>query len=68
MVAHVSLRIVVKSRISHVCLGDNPVKTAKMKKTLPVTYLFAQRFAPNAPYMLFCAVDDPVAIKICVMA
>ena len=42
-----------ENRISHVCLGDNLVKTAKMKKTLPVTYLFAQRFAPNAPYMLF---------------
>ena len=52
MVAHVSLRIFVKSRISHVCLGDNPAKAVKRKKTLQVTYLYVQRFAPNAPYML----------------
>ena len=68
MVAHVSLRIFVKSWISHVCLGNNPAKMVKMKKTLQVAYLYAQRFAPNVPYMVFCAVDDAVAVKICAMA
>ena len=68
MVANVSLRIFLKSRISHVCLGDNPAKPVKMKKTLQVTYLYVQRFAPNAPYMFFCAVDGAVAVKICAMA
>ena len=53
MVAHVSLRIFMESTISHVCLGDNPAKTVKMKKTLQVAYLYAQRFAPNALYMFF---------------
>ena len=43
-------------------------KTVKMKKTLQVAYLYAQRFAPNAPYMFFCAVDGAVAVKICAMA
>ena len=47
------LRIFMKSRISRVCLGNNLAKTVKMKKPLQVTYLHAQRFAPNAPYMFF---------------
>ena len=47
------LRIFMKSRISHICLGNNLAKTVKMKKTLQVAYLHAQRFAPNAPYMFF---------------
>ena len=45
----------ITSRISHVCFGDNPAKTVKMKKTLQVAYLYTQRFAPNAAYMYFFA-------------